>query len=87
MPRKLLPSGKRNYKNEYAKDHASPKQKKNRGKRNAARKKVGLKRGDPREVDHRKPLSKGGTNSRSNTRVVSRKTNRSKGKKRSVKKR
>ena len=40
---------------------------------------MGLKRGDKREVDHRKPLSKGGSNRKSNLRVVSRKTNRSKG--------
>ena len=40
---------------------------------------MGLKKGDPREVDHKKPLSKGGSNSKRNLRVVSRKTNRSKG--------
>lgn len=40
---------------------------------------MGLKVGDPREVDHIKPLSKGGTNSKKNLRVVSRTTNRKKG--------
>ena len=39
---------------------------------------MGLKKGDPREVDHKKPLSKGGSNSKSNLRIVSRKTNRKK---------
>jgi 5-methylcytosine-specific restriction endonuclease McrA len=38
-----------------------------------------LKTGNPKEVDHRKPLSKGGTNARKNLRAVSRKTNRKKG--------
>jgi hypothetical protein len=40
--------------------------------------KLGLKVGDPREVDHKRPLSKGGTNGRRNLRAVSRKTNRRK---------
>ena len=70
---------KRNYKKEYADYHSKPEQKKNRAKRNAARKEMGLKVGDPREVDHKKPLSKGGSNSKKNLRVVSRSTNRKKG--------
>lgn len=69
----------RNYKREYAKFHATPAAKKRRAKANAARKKVGLKRGDPREVDHKTPMKKGGTNARKNLRAVSRKTNRRKG--------
>jgi len=36
---------------------------------------MGLKVGDPRQVDHKKPLKKGGSNSRKNLRVVSAKTN------------
>lgn len=40
---------------------------------------MGLKVGAPREVDHIKPLSKGGSNSKSNLRIVSRTTNRRKG--------
>jgi 5-methylcytosine-specific restriction endonuclease McrA len=39
---------------------------------------MGLKKGDPREVDHRKPLSKGGTNGKSNLRVTSKSANRRK---------
>ena len=53
---------------------------KNRAKRNAANRK--LKPGKGKEVDHKKPLSKGGGNGRKNLRVVSRKTNRKKAAKR-----
>lgn len=35
-----------------------------------------MKRGDPREADHIKPMDKGGGNSRGNLRAVSRKINR-----------
>jgi len=40
-----------------------------------------LKVGDPREVDHKKSLENGGTNNPKNLRIVSRSTNRKKGKK------
>ncbi len=56
----------------------SLKQIKNRALRNKARKIVGLKPGDKREADHKKPLSKGGGNTKKNLRVVSFKTNRKK---------
>lgn len=72
---------KRDYKKEYKEYHSKPEQKKNRAARNKARKEMGLKAGDPREVDHKKPLSKGGSNSKKNLRVVSRTTNRKKGNK------
>ncbi len=72
---------KRDYKKEYARDHASKKQKKDRAARNKARKESGLKKGDGKEVDHVIPLSKGGSNSKKNRRIVSRKTNRKKGSK------
>ena len=75
MPRKKP----RNYKKEYKEYHGKPKQRKNRSMRNTARKKLGLKKGDPREADHRKPLSKGGGNGKKNLRAVSKKTNRKKG--------
>ena len=71
----------RNYKKEYSSFHGKPAERKRRSKRNQARRKLGLKKGDPREVDHKKPLSKGGSNGRKNLRAVSRKTNRKKGKK------
>ena len=73
------PPSKRNYKREYARNHSSPSQRKARSNRNKARRKMGLKKGDPREVDHKKPLSKGGSNKKSNLRVTSRRANRSKG--------
>ena len=49
--------------------------------RNAARRealKAGLvKKGDNKQVDHKKPLSKGGTNAKSNLRIVHRSKNES----------
>jgi 5-methylcytosine-specific restriction endonuclease McrA len=73
---------KRNYKKEYREYHGKPDQIKARSERNQARTKMGLKVGDKREVDHKVPLSKGGSNSTRNLRVVSQHTNRSKGAKR-----
>lgn len=61
----------------YEKYHASPKAIAQRSQRNKDRKACGLKKGDPRECDHIKPLSKGGKGGKGNIRVVSRKTNRS----------
>jgi 5-methylcytosine-specific restriction endonuclease McrA len=76
---------KRDYKKEYKDFHSKPEQKKNRATRNSARKRAEsegkVSKGDGKEVDHKKPLSKGGSNSRKNTRVVSRATNRKKGNK------
>lgn len=69
----------RNYREEYREYHGKPKQIKERAQRNAARSELGLKRGDPREADHRNPISNGGSNSKRNLRAVSRDTNRSKG--------
>lgn len=68
----------RNYRKEYDTYHAKPTQKKRRAKRNAARSKLGLKVGDPREADHKTPLSKGGGNTRSNITAKSRAANRKK---------
>ena len=76
MPRTKSP---RNYKKEYARYHSSPSQIAARSTRNKARRKLGLKVGDKREVDHKRPLSKGGTNGKGNLRAVSRKANRRKG--------
>jgi hypothetical protein len=72
---------KRDYKKEYRDFHGKPEQIENRADRNAARREMGLSKGDGREVDHKVPLSKGGSNSKSNLRAVSRDTNRRKGKK------
>lgn len=68
---------RRNYKKEYARDHSSTKDKKNRAARNKAHKEEDPPPGY--EVDHKKPLSKGGSNGDSNRRVVKRSTNRKKG--------
>ena len=72
---------KRNYKKEYAEYHGTAEQKKNRAARGRARydaEKAGkVSKGDGKEVDHIKPLSKGGSNSPSNTRVVTKEENRS----------
>lgn len=68
----------RNYRHEYDSYHGSPKQKKRRAARNAARRKMeraGLAhKGDGRDVNHldRSPEN----NSRSNLRVTSQKKNR-----------
>ena len=56
----------------------SEKGKKGRADSGKARRIVGLKTGDSREVDHIQPKSKGGTNARSNLRVTSKKINRRK---------
>ena len=72
---------KRDYKKEYRDYHSKPKQKKNRAARNKARRIMGLKVGDPRHVDHKKPFSRGGSNSKRNLRIVSAKTNLKKGNK------
>jgi hypothetical protein len=68
------------YDKEYQK---SAKQKKNRAARNKARKeavkKGKVKVGDrSRDVDHKKPLGKGGSRKTSNTRVMSSSRNRAK---------
>ena len=68
---------KRNYRKEYDEYHGTAKQRKNRSSRNQARAK--LKPGPGKEVDHKKPLSKGGGNGKKNLRVVSKAVNRRKG--------
>ena len=70
---------KRNYRAEYDNYHKKPSQRKNTNARHRARYALGLKVGDGKEVDHKRPLSKGGSNKRKNLRVVSRSTNRKKG--------
>ncbi len=76
-----MTNGKRDYKKEVAKYTSKPSVVKKRTEQNAARRqmeKEGLvKKGDGKDVDHRTPLSKGGTNNRSNLRVVPASENRS----------
>ena len=66
----------RDYKREYKTYHSKPKAKKKRARANAARKKLGLKKGDPRDAGH---IKRNGGNSKSNIRPQSKKTNRAHG--------
>jgi 5-methylcytosine-specific restriction endonuclease McrA len=70
----------RNYKKEYDSYHSKPEQKKKRAKRNAARKQAErtgkVKKGDGKDIDHKKPLRSGGSNSKKNLRVRSKSDNR-----------
>jgi len=60
---------------------SSPAVKKRRAMRNKARREAirngTAKKGDGKDIDHKKPLRSGGTNSEGNTRVRSRSSNRS----------
>ena len=47
-----MPKRKRNYKKEYRDYHGKPEQRKRRSQRNKARRKLGLKKGDPRDASH-----------------------------------
>jgi len=73
-----MPKNPRNYEEEYKQFHSKPTEIKKRAKRNKARKDLGLKKGDNREVDHKKSLSKGGSNGKGNLRVTTRTANRRK---------
>lgn len=70
----------RDYKREYALYQGKPEQKKKRAARNKARRaaiaKGTAKKGDGKDVDHKKPLRSGGSTAVSNTRVRSRSANR-----------
>ena len=72
-----MPLHKRDYKKEYADYHSSAEAKKDRALRNVAHRMMEPPKG--MEVDHKVPLSKGGSNSKRNLRVVSRAMNRKKG--------
>ncbi len=72
----FMTNGRRDYKKELNWEHKKkPNRVKDRAARNSARKTMGLKVGDPRHVDHVKPLDSGGSTGKSNLRVVSAKTN------------
>lgn len=71
-----MTNGKRNYKAELAWEHKKkPNRVKDRAERNRARREAGLKVGDSRQADHKKPLTEGGSRSQSNIRVISGKEN------------
>lgn len=71
----------RPYKKEYEQYDGTPAVKKKRAARNKARRMMeeeGLvHKGDGKDVDHKRPLSKGGTSTRGNIRVKSATANRS----------
>lgn len=71
----------RNYRKEYDNYQGTPEQIKRRAQRNAARaemEKAGLvRKGDGKDVDHKRPIAKGGGNTKSNLRVQSQSANRS----------
>lgn len=75
-----MPRNPRRYDLEKKYD-AKPEVKKKRAARNRARyqleKEGKVKKGDGMDVDHRKPMAKGGTNDRSNLRAVPASENRS----------
>lgn len=70
----------RNYRSEYDNYHSKPEQKKNRAERNAARREMTregkVHKGDGKDVDHKKPIRSGGTNAKSNLRVMPKSRNR-----------
>ena len=72
---------KRNYRQEYLNYDGTPEVKKKRAQRNKARRimeREGIvHKGDGLDIDHKKPLSKGGTTVRSNLRAEPATKNRS----------
>lgn len=72
----FMKNGKRDYKRELEWEHKhKPNRVKDRAARNKARKEAGLKVGDPRHADHKKPLTEGGSKSKKNVQVISAKAN------------
>lgn len=73
-------AAKRNYKKEYENYHSKPEQRANRSKRVQARREAEkegkVRKGDGKDVDHKKPLRSGGGNSKGNLRVRSASANR-----------
>lgn len=72
---------KRDYKKEYRNYHGKPKQRKERAARTRARelmkKKGKVRKGDGKDIDHKKPLRSGGSNGINNLRVREKSNNRS----------
>jgi hypothetical protein len=79
--KQLQEAKKRNYAMEYRNYHGKPKQRKERAKRTKAReqmiKKGRVKKGDGKDIDHKKALRHGGSNGINNLRVRNKSENRS----------
>jgi len=77
----FMKNGKRDYKRENELYNSKPEQRKNRSERTVARNQANAdgrtSKGDGKDLDHRVPLSKGGSSAKSNLRVVSKSANRS----------
>jgi hypothetical protein len=75
------PNYKRDYRQEYDAYQGKDEQKKKRAQRNKARRMLEregvVSKGDGKDVDHKKPLSKGGTTARSNLKAKPASANRS----------
>ena len=67
---------KRDYRREYDTYHSKPEAKKKRARANAARAKLGLKKGDKRDAGH---VDRSGGNSKKNIKPQSRSANRAQG--------
>ena len=78
----------RNYRKEYDNYQGKPEQIKNRAERNKARAEMAeagkVRKGDGKDVDHKTPIIKGGSNSPSNWRVQTKSANRSFGRTKSA---
>lgn len=76
-----MTGGKRDYRKEYDKYQGRPEQIKARTERTTARRQANAAgithKGDGKDIDHIKPLSKNGSNAKANQRVVSASVNRS----------
>lgn len=76
-----MTNGKRDYKKENEKFNSKPNERKKRSLRTVARRQANAagitKKGDGKDLDHKLALSKGGSNNKSNLRVVSASSNRS----------
>lgn len=72
----FMKDGKRDYKKELAwEKEKKPNRVKDRAERNQSRKDLGLKVGDGKHADHKKPLTEGGSKDKSNLQAVSAKAN------------
>jgi len=76
-----MKNGKRDYAKQYEAYDGKDPVKKDRAQRNAARRQMEVegkvKKGDGKDVNHKTPISKGGTNKKSNLEAIPKSKNRS----------